>query len=336
MNQKLYMACAGIFSLAMLACSESTNSPVSGTAEEPNVLTAENDISSSSIEIPASSAEIRELSSSSAELPITSSSSTEPPILSSSSEIPLLTSSSSEPPIPESSSSSLPVLCKTFGGGCGGFGGGDLWTPDYDYDVIRTDEYAEDKSQFGEKAGTWFLEVDSIDGGKSSIQWGNEDLREDWDGESLIPVIEDCYNGLCGTFTLDKGDLSYNPFVAIGFNIAGFDSNGVALSADVSNWQGICIAYSLPTTSASVELSVGDSLDKAMGYALPTAYLAKSYGTSKCFDWSDFEQPGWKLESALSMSGEEAARQLVKVVIRIQNKTGTTGDFAIMGIGTNF
>jgi hypothetical protein len=334
MNQKLYMACAGIFSLAMLACSESTNSPVSGTAEEPNVLTAENDISSSSIEIPASSAEIRELSSSSAELPITSSSSTEPSILSSSSEIPLLTSSSSEPPIPESSSSSHSVLCKTNGGPCGGPGGGDLWYPAYDYDLIQTDRYAEDKSVFGEKAGTWFLETDSSDGGKSTIQWGLEYMDIDWDGQSLIPVIEEC-DGLCGTFALDKGDLSYDPFITIGFYVAGFDSSGNPLSADVSNWQGICIAFSLSGASANVQLSMGDSLDKAMGYALPEEFLGKSYGKSSCFEWSDFLQPTWKSKDALTVSGEEAARRLVKVIIRIQAKSGSKGDFNILGIGSN-
>ncbi|SHK54910.1 hypothetical protein SAMN05720487_102225 [Fibrobacter sp. UWT2] len=324
MNQKLYMACAGIFSLAMLACSESTNSPVSGTAEEPNVLTAENDISSSSIEIPASSAEIRELSSSSAE----------PPILSSSSEIPLPTSSSSEPPIPESSSSSHSILCKTNGGPCGGPGGGDLWFPAYDYDLIQTDRYAEDKSVFGEKAGTWFLETDSSDGGKSTIQWGLEYMDIDWDGQSLIPVIEEC-DGLCGTFALDKGDLSYDPFITIGFYVAGFDSSGNPLSADVSNWQGICIAFSLSGAPADVQLSMGDSLDEAMGYALPEEVLGKSYGRSSCFEWSDFLQPTWKSKDALTVSGEEAARRLVKVIIRIQGKSGSKGEFIIQGIGTN-
>ena len=332
MNQKLYMACAGFFSLAMLACTEFSNSPVTGTAEEPNVLTANNDLSSSGTLVNGSSSSIETPTSSAArtEQP----NSDEHPTSPSGSEPSDLSSSSSEPHTLESSSSFRPVLCKTNGGPCGGDGGGDLWFPSYDYDTVHTDRYAEDKSVFGEKAGTWFLETDADNNGHSTIQWGNERVREDWDGKSLIPVIEDC-QGLCGTFALDNEDLSYNAFVRVGFYVAGFDTNGVALSADLSNWQGICIAYYLSGASADLELSLGDSLDMAMEYAVLSAPLGENSGRSICYEWSRFQQPGWQSKNALSLSGEEAARRLVKVVIRIHGKSGLTGDFRIIGVGTN-
>ena len=129
--------------------------------------------------------------------------------------------------------------------------------------------------------------------------------------------------------------VSYDPFITIGFYVAGFDSSGNPLSADVSNWQGICIAFSLSGAPADVQLSMGDSLDEAMGYALPEEVLGKSYGRSSCFEWSDFLQPTWKSKDALTVSGEEAARRLVKVIIRIQGKSGLKGEFIIQGIGTN-
>ena len=330
MNHKLYMACAGFFSLAMLACSESIDSPVSGTAEEPNVLMANNDLPSSSQQ--------EELSSSSAEIPA---SSAVIPEQSSSSETPVQSSSSSSSSWIYSYSSAYipPVLCKVGGYGCATSYYGDLWSGEYEYwddkseADVQTSLYAEDKSQFGINAGKWFLEADSTDGGKSTIQW-LVPLGTDEDSTSILPVVEECGNGLCGKFNLDKGELDFDPFVQVGFNVAGFDSNGVALAADVSNWQGICIMYS-NDVYAVLELSLSDSLNAAMNYALPAVDLGKSYGTSKCFDWSDFRQPSWKRDKDLTMSGEDAARQLVSVIIRIQGKTGRSGNFSIGAVGSN-
>lgn len=62
MNKKIYMACAGALSLAMFACSD--GSPVSGSSEDPNVITAKND-SSSSEKIESSSSKETDPSSSS-------------------------------------------------------------------------------------------------------------------------------------------------------------------------------------------------------------------------------------------------------------------------------
>lgn len=336
MNQKLYMASAGVFALAMLACSESVDSPVSGTAEEPNVLMANNDLPSSS--------SIVELSSSSVDTPNSSAdvpnSSANEPTISSSSEIPV-SSSSSEPSWIYSSAYVPPVLCKVGGFGCVTISEGDLWSGAYWDDEseadVQTSLYAEDKSQFGIDAGKWFLDIDTADGGKSTIQWavpvGNEK-----DSASILPVMEEC-DGLCGTFKLDRDDLSYyDPFVRVGFNVAGFDSNGVALTVDVSNWTGICLMYQA-TIGASLVLDVGDSLNKALEYDLPFATLPKSTaGSSRCFEWSKFRRAGWGAaiegweDDAV---GEMAARHLSKVYIQFQSKSGTKGEFTIFAVGTN-
>lgn len=323
------MASAGVFALAMLACSESVDSPVSGTAEEPNVLMANNDLPSSS--------SIVELSSFSVDTP---NSSAEEPTISSSSEIPESSSSSSGPSWLYSSAYVPPVLCKVVGLGCVTIYEGDLWSGAYWDDEseadVQTSLYAEDKSQFGINAGKWFLDVDSIDGGKSTIQWavpvGNEK-----DSASILPVMEEC-GDLCGTFKLDRGDLNYDPFVQVGFNVAGFDSNGVALTVDVSNWTGICLMYQA-TIGASLVLDVGDSLNKALEYDLPFATLPKSTaGSSRCFEWSKFKRAGWgaAIEGWEDDTvGEMAARHLSKVYIQFQSKSGTKGEFHIFAVGTN-
>lgn len=337
MNQKLNMVCAGMFSLAMLACSESVDSPVAGTAEEPNVLVANNDLPSSSSIVEQSSSSV-DTPNSSADVP---NSSANEPTISSSSEIPM-SSSSSGPELPLSSSSNLlpPVLCKVGGFGCAIINEGDLWSGAYWDDEseadVQTSLYAEDKSQFGIDAGKWFLDVDSIDGGKSTIQWavpvGNEK-----DSASILPVMEEC-GGLCGTFELNKGALTYNPFVQVGFSVAGYDSNGVALTVDVSNWTGICLMYRA-SVRADLVLDVGDSLNQVLGYDLPSVSLAKnSTGSARCFEWSKFKRAGWGASVEgweKDVAGETAARHLSKVYIHFQGEDGTKGEFGIFAIGSN-
>ena len=335
MNQKLNMVCAGMFSLAMLACSESVDSPVAGTAEEPNVLVADNDLPSSSSIVEQSSSSV-DTPNSSADVP---NSSANEPTISSSSEIPM-SSSSSDPSWIYSSAYVPPVLCKVGGFGCATINEGDLWSGAYWDDEseadVQTSLYAEDKSQFGIDAGKWFLDVDSIDGGKSTIQWavpvGNEK-----DSASILPVMEEC-GGLCGTFELNKGTLTYNPFVQVGFSVAGYDSNGVALAVDVSNWTGICLMYRA-TIGASLVLDVGDSLNQVLKYDLPSVSLAKaSAGSSKCFEWSKFKRAGWGPSVdgwEKDVVGETAAHHLSKVYIQFQGEDGTKGEFTIFAIGSN-
>ena len=339
MNQKLYMASAGVFALAMLACSESVDSPVSGTAEEPNVLMANNDLPSSSSIVELSSFSV-DTPNSSADVP---NSSAELPTISSSSEISVSSSSSSEPSWLYSSAYIPPVLCKIGGFGCAVSYSGDLWSPETYYgkdepdDDVKTSSFAEDKSQFGINAGKWFLDIDTADGGKSTIQWAAP-VGVEGDSTSILPVVEECgESGVCGTFELNKGTLTYDPFVQVGFSVAGYDSNGVALAVDVSNWTGICLMYRA-TIGASLVLDVGDSLNKALEYDLPFATLPKTAGSSRCFEWSKFKRAGWGAaiegweDDAV---GEIAARRLSKVYIQFQSKSGTKGEFHIFAVGTN-
>lgn len=167
--------------------------------------------------------------------------------------------------------------------------------------------------------GLWrVVGTDNEDGGKSSIVWPVDLV----DGVDTMAVVQDSCYGICGTAVLDKGSLTYQPFVSIGFTLAR-DSSGNPVPVDVSNWGGICISYR-SDLSPSLELDLGDSVAKVLDYAEPSAGLTKSSTVnSKCIPWSSFKIPswfkgddhGWKEDT-----GAKAAKQLVGVKIRLQEK----------------
>ena len=86
--------------------------------------------------------------------------------------------------------------------------------------------------------GVWrIVGTDNEDGGKSSFVWPVEFV----DGIDTMAAVKDSCYGICGTAALDKGSLTYNPFVSIGFTLAR-DGSGNPVPVDVSNWGGICIS----------------------------------------------------------------------------------------------
>lgn len=284
MKRVLYPAFISAFALMTLACSESDEPRITGSSDDPNVITA---IGSSDSQ-----------GSSSSEW---------------------LGYSSSEPV-------SI-ILCR--GRPCGGYGySGDIDLWEGDTEIVNTDTLASEPWDNAGK-GTWAAWTDSADGGKSRIIWPVE-LGNEWDANSFQPVVDYCL-GICGHVILDGEELSYDPFVEVGFYVAGFDSSGTALPADISNWKGICISYS-STLAAVLELDLGDSISRDLEYDEPIVKLPKSSdGTDKCFQWSEFAQAGWG--KGKKISGEEAAKTVVSIRFMVQSKSGTEGDFNIFGLG---
>ena len=211
---------------------------------------------------------------------------------------------------------------------------GNLWDPVVGDYAVRTSLYA--SSSWPKNAiadGRWFLEMqtDAEDGGSSYISWPVE-LGDGTD--SLAPVMQTC-RGICGTAVLDKGGLTYTPFVGIGFSLA-VDDSGLPIPVDVSNWEGVCISYSSEAPSSLV-LDMGDSLEKELRYGLPSVALPKTEEVvSKCFKWSDFKLPVWLLdvpEYWMDDVGEKAAKRLVALEFRIQVYSGEY-KFNIKSLGT--
>jgi hypothetical protein len=182
-----------------------------------------------------------------------------------------------------------------------------------------------------ETSGYWFSYGDDGDGGASRVEWkvapGN-----DYSADALDPVIEAC-GGVCGTAILDKGKLTYQPFVGIGFNVVGETSteDKTPAAGDATAWGGVCIGYS-STLAAVLELGLGDVTDKALEYDNPVAKLPKSTdGTMKELSWEDFAQAGWGKGDKIT--GPEAAAKLVAIKFKVQAKDGTEGDFNIFSVG---
>ena len=240
---------------------------------------------------------------------------------------------------PKSSSSNRSlILCKASGywGDTGCIGGfessdGDLWSTGDS--IVKTKVFAEDTTKFGERAGEIFVETDSIEGSLTQV--------------FLSPDSSSKFNGLfSGTYQFDSEKMTENSYFNLGFNVAGFDSDGTALLADISNWKGICVMYR-GSIDPVIQLDLGDSLNQKLGYALPSVMVITTkekpgFSTIKaktneifCYEWSQFKQPDIKGKHEI-ISGEEAAKHVKRVVFHFQAQPGSDhGFFNFLVIGTS-
>lgn len=319
----LYTRCGALISVATLAtflgaCSD--ESSPNSAKEEP--------LSSSSVgEVPFSSA-VDEIPSSSADSAIAgdSSSSAEPvdsPTVGVSSSSEEASSSASV----ESSSSELNVFSSISLNSNLRVPEGGLFRWDGAENGARIITGLDNGS---ETSGYWFEYTDAADEGASSIQWPVEVDWEDWD--YLEPVVVSC-QGLCGTFSLDKGSseyMTYDPFAGLGFHVAGYPESSTAADvADISAWEGLCVAYS-STHNIQLELGFSDADDAAIGYNNPSATLSKSTeGIVKCLRWKNFHSTTWS-EEALA----KAVKHVATIKFKFQGKDKTKGEFNIMSIGS--
>ena len=238
----------------------------------------------------------------------------------------------------KSSSSGTPVLCKVGGNwgdvGCAPgpeYSDGDLWS-DGDH-VVKTNVFANGSAKFGVRAGEIFVETDSIVGNITQV--------------FLNPDSSSEFNGfLSGSYQFDPDSMSDSSYFNIGFYVAGFDSSGTMLSADISNWNGICIMYR-GSIEPVIQLDLGDSLNKKLGYALPSVtvittkedpgfYLARGRTNEiMCYEWNQFKQSDIKGGYEI-ISGEEAAKHVAKVIFHFQAQPGSDhGFFYFLAVGTS-
>jgi len=182
-----------------------------------------------------------------------------------------------------------------------------------------------------ENAGYWYTYTDNADGGASKIEWpAGVTLGNDYSDDALDNIIDYC-GGVCGTYSLDKGKITYNPFVGIGFNVAGADdASGAQDIADATAWGGVCIAYTVDN-AASLEMGLGDAGDAEIGYDNPAAALPKATTANvKDIAWASFKQAGW---GKAKISGTEAAAKLAAIKFKVQAASGSKGSFNIMSVG---
>ena len=174
--------------------------------------------------------------------------------------------------------------------------------------------------------GFWYVMTDEGEGGKSRIDWDCDEPDEN--GSIINGNIEN--GSLSGTAVLDKGRLTYNPYVYICFDVVGLGGNSEPEPGDASGWGGLSISYYCDA-APSLELSLG-YFDEEIGYANPAATLSKStVGTVKSIPWAGFVQPSW-YKGTTKISGPDAAKQLVSVRFKIQAQSGSY-HFRICGVG---
>ena len=179
-------------------------------------------------------------------------------------------------------------------------------------------------------SGYWFSYDDDGDGGDSKLVWGGE-MGNETSPYSLENIVIAC-NGVCGTAELRKGILTYNPFMGIGFYVAGDDP--VALepaAADASAWGGVCITYK-SSIRPSLEMGLGD-FNAVIGFANPSIQLdaATNEAAVKRIAWADFKQPAW-YKGTTKIDGPTAAKQLVSIKFKMQGLPGSY-DFNVCAIG---
>ncbi len=207
-------------------------------------------------------------------------------------------------------------------------------------DTERVETELENETKTG---GYWFEFNDSIHNGQSKIIWP-VDKGMEGNENSFQPVVDHCH-GICGHIVLSTADTTYAPFAGVGFNVVGYASptDSIPVAGDATMWGGICIRYS-STLPATLELSLGEDIDKALNYDTPVVELpeykdstTKGYpwdsydGTTKRFPWESFAQAGFGKSDKIT--GPEAAAKLVAIKFKIQAKESTEGDFYISQIG---
>jgi len=186
-----------------------------------------------------------------------------------------------------------------------------------------------------ETSGYWFSYADDADGGQSKIDWPVERGNE-YSPDAFDPVVDYC-GGICGTYTLTKGTLEYDPYVGVGFSIAGTkDDSSEPVAADASGWGGVCITYTADN-AAKLIMDLGDAKNAELASDKPFVTLGKTtVPQEKCFTWSEFKQGGWGVgKGGTTISGYEASKILVYLNFEIQAKTGTTGGFNVIRLRKN-
>lgn len=208
-------------------------------------------------------------------------------------------------------------------------GGRDLWCKNQTgYQIVTGLDKGCDDS------GYWYDYDGSSEGGTSVIDWPAP-LGNGWTDYAFDNVIDYC-KGLCGTFYLSQGTLSYNPLVFVSFNIGGSPNeecfSDSPTPVDASAWGGICITY-VADVAPILEMGLGRDYETEKNFASPSFSLPKATtkAVEKCVAWSNFEQPSWY--SGVNMiSGDEASTKLASLRFVIQAKDGFFGKFNIIRI----
>ena len=194
-----------------------------------------------------------------------------------------------------------------------------LWNAKKGEYIVKTGFDPDDKHG----AGYWYSYSDNDDGGMSHVEWDAECLN---DGTDCMQHLVDECGGICGKMYWDKGNAP-EAVVGVAFNVAGFEDPAAdvahPLSADISDWGGICVTYS-SDLNLYVRLGVGEDAEVI-------AELGKSENlVEKCLTWADFDKDA---EGENPMPAAEAAKKIKNIKFGKISGESMSGHFTIASVG---
>lgn len=160
-------------------------------------------------------------------------------------------------------------------------------------------------------SGKWFYETDSAYGGNSYIKWNNDYVVKDWNDPNALDSVLLKSSGLEGHVHFVKGDtMTMEPFVSLGFWLAGENGKGDHDAVDITDKKGICFDHAYSDAVVSLQLDMGDSLNEAVEWDLFNVRMYHSLSMdSDCYEWDQFDQDGW----GKRMDLEEALKHVVGI-----------------------
>ena len=171
-----------------------------------------------------------------------------------------------------------------------------------------------------ELAGYWFDYDDAMEHGDSKLIFP-PDVEANNYGNFYGPLAE-AYLKITGTAQIGTAAEPGANRVGIGFSVGG-EENFESLGANITSWEGFCVAYS-SEMDFSVEVSPRDV--RLTDYDDPKATLTQSASVKVAnFKWTDFSQEGWGKQVDVNDVLRDAAE--IKFVFR------NSGKFNIFTIG---
>ncbi|MCQ2100075.1 MAG: hypothetical protein MJZ10_07190 [Fibrobacter sp.] len=180
------------------------------------------------------------------------------------------------------------------------------------------------------ESGWWFTFDDRLNDNGSSMVVLPAQVGEN---KSMDAVVDAC-QGFCGSVNLDEG--AGSPFAGVGFSTVNgkkYESS-YNKGGDVSNWNGLCLAYSAGGTQGlSLNVKVQHPFEKTVTeYNSYRVNLPVNNSAIVNIPWSAFAQDaGWGKTPAGGFA--EILDQAAVVLLEFDGEAGDAGYFNIQKIG---
>ena len=169
-----------------------------------------------------------------------------------------------------------------------------------------------------DESGYWYIWGDDEEGGTSRIELP-VDPGNEYSGDSYDPLIDHC-GGFCGT--VEFGTSIPDPSVGVAFNVAD-----IGKTADISEWHGLCVAYSSELLfDIYLASELGDGTDAVV---VSRVEIPSATDSIACVSWQDFA-----LESSAVENTAEAAKKARALGFEFKGEPGKKGFFNIKSITT--